>query len=325
MEERSSADLNQILHQEAELLGSTTLQRIHVDLDLQEGLPPILADANAISNAIMNLCINAADAMPDGGTITIQSRCVDRECLISIRDTGMGMSPETIRRIREPFFTTKPQGKGTGLGLSIVLGIVESHGGTMDIESKPGRGTCVTLRFPVQAHVEPERPCLESTVHGCPPRRILLVDDDDIVRETTQEMLQLAGHAVTACTGGHSALSQLTNGLEVDLVMLDMNMPQMSGEETLRRLRTLRPELEVIIATGYTHADLKGLMASDPHLHVITKPYSIHECQRLMASLTRPCLTGPCLAANALGSAAKPMAEQPFPGRPEWPLRPGEP
>ncbi len=286
MEARSAADLNQILRQEAELLGSTTLQRIHVELDLQEGLPPILADANAISNAIMNLCINAADAMPNGGTITIQSRCSDGTCRVSIRDTGVGMGPDIIRRIREPFFTTKPQGKGTGLGLSIVLGIVESHGGTLDIESKPGHGTCATLRFPVPAQVEPASPRTGFADLEYPPRRILLVDDDDIVRETAQEMLLLAGHTVTACVGGQSALAQLAHGLEVDLVILDMNMPQMSGEETLRRLRTLRPQLEVIIATGYTNADMKGMMASDPHLHMIAKPYSIHECQRLMGSLT---------------------------------------
>jgi len=280
--DRVPIDINNLLRQEADLLASTTLRKIEVALDLNEYLPPVLGDPNAIANAVINLCVNASDAMPLGGTLTLRSRRENDRARISICDTGLGMEPEVLERAMEPFFSTKPQDKGTGLGLSIVLGIIEAHGGTMDIQSQPGKGTCVEFYLPLMETWSPpdsETPPTETTFVL---QQILLVDDDEIVRETTAAMLEALGHHVIPCAGGRSALRRLKEGLEADLVILDMNMPGMGGEEVLRHLREIRPTQKVLIATGFTDADLKTLASHDPHLELITKPYSMDEIQRVL-------------------------------------------
>lgn len=285
--ETCPVDLNAIVRAEEALLNRTTLQKVEVILELTEPLPSILGDPHALGNALMNLCLNALDAMPEGGILRVGTSRVGRDIVeLSVADTGLGMAPEVVEHALEPFFTTKPVGKGTGLGLSVVYGTVKSHGGQVEITSTPGQGTRITLRFPVlpdQAGAE-ARP---AVLNLSPARSlsILLVDDDALVRGTVPEMLSVLGHHAETAAGGPEALERLQAGLQVDLVILDLNMPGMGGLETLQHLRRIRPELPVLIASGYKDATVDQVLARFDRVEVLMKPYSLEECQAVLGRL----------------------------------------
>lgn len=286
--ERVPLDLNALIRQEAELLASTTLRKIDLELDLGDPLPAILGDPNALANVLMNLCVNAADAMPHGGKLTLRTRQEGDQVKVAVCDSGTGMEPQVLARATEPFFSTKPQERGNGLGLSIVLGIIEAHEGTLDLQSVPGQGTCASFALPHLNAPYQKPPEDDAKPVDLAPQRVLLVDDDDVVRETAAGLLSSLGHQVIPCSGGRNALKRLQEGLAVDLVVLDMNMPGMSGEEVLRRLRESRPSLPVLIATGFTDVDVRTLLAQDAALGLIAKPYSMEELQTAMARIKPP-------------------------------------
>jgi CheY-like chemotaxis protein len=197
----------------------------------------------------------------------------------------------------EPFFTTKPLGKGTGLGLAMVYGTMMSHRGTLELDSEPGRGTEVTLTFPPPAQdgARPEDARPEAGAQARPASealRILLVDDDDLIRASVAPLLQILGHEAHTAEGGLEALEALEAGLQVDLVILDMNMPVMNGAQTLPRLLALRPGLTVLMATGYTDEDFLSLLAGRPNVHAIRKPFSLDELQAKLAQLRASGLLG---------------------------------
>jgi PAS domain S-box-containing protein len=163
VQETETMDLNELVRQEARLLASTTLRRIDLKLELEPNLPMLTASGTALSTALMNLCVNALDAMPDGGALTLRTaRRGDQHLLLAVEDTGTGMTPEVLSRAIEPFFTTKPQGKGTGLGLSRVYGAVQAHGGTLAIESQPGRGTRILVTLPLAPKDRAQPPAVPS-------------------------------------------------------------------------------------------------------------------------------------------------------------------
>jgi len=227
----------------------------------------------------MNLCVNALDAMPDHGTLTLSSRNLGQGFVeVAVQDNGHGMSPEVLARALEPFFTTKPIGKGTGLGLSQVYGTVKAHGGTLDIQSKPGVGTRVSMAFPsvqVFANLK-DRTDLWSLGAGR-PLSVLLVDDEELVRGTVLSLLDVLGHHAQAASSGIEALRRLDAGMEVDVVMLDINMPGMDGVETLSRLRGMRPELKVLFATGHADERIPSILDRFPAVHILKKPFDIAE------------------------------------------------
>nr|WP_275976309.1 PAS domain-containing protein [Geothrix alkalitolerans] len=270
-------DLNEVVRKEAALLQRTTLQKVGVELALAEGLPLVMGDPSAISNALMNLCVNALDAMPEGGRLRLATRSgTGGTAELVVEDSGHGMAPEVLARALEPFFTTKPAGKGTGLGLALVYGVMKAHGGRVDLRSTPGQGTEITLVFPTyQADLPFEV--------GIPPAdeargrrlRILLVDDDELVRGTVPVMLEALGHEVLATAGGAQALDRLEAGYVPDLVILDLSMPGMDGEETLRRLRVLRPDLPVLLATGYRDERGDRILEQGAHVGLILKPFTL--------------------------------------------------
>ena len=270
-------DLNEVVRKEAELLSRTTLQRVEVELALEEGLPKVLGDSSSISNALMNLCVNALDAMPGGGRLTLATqRGAEGQVHLAVTDTGQGMLPEVLQRAMEPFFTTKPVGKGTGLGLALVYGVMKSHGGRVEIASEVDRGTEIVLSFPGLAATPP------SAVEANPPRtgktsrlEILLVDDDDLIRSTVPAMLESIGHQVVALSGGVEALRRLQSGLDPDLVILDLSMPGMDGEETLERLRLLKPDVPVLLATGYRDERHERILGRFSGVEVIMKPFTL--------------------------------------------------
>jgi CheY-like chemotaxis protein len=253
--------------------------RISLRLDLPEGLPPARIDANQLELAILNLAINARDAMPDGGTIEIkvsEHQAKKDPALqpgtylkVSVIDTGSGMTPDILKRAIEPFFSSKPLGKGTGLGLSMVHGLVVQLGGTLQLSSAVGKGTTATMVLPVATSMpKAESPALpaqkvkRSAV-------ILFVDDDPLIALSTTEMLEDLGHRVIGASSGRHALDILKSEQPLDLMMTDHVMPGMTGLELAAASREVRPALPILLATGYAELP-EGAQLDLPRL---AKPY----------------------------------------------------
>ncbi|HLO68821.1 MAG TPA: PAS domain S-box protein [Holophaga sp.] len=289
MEEAEHFDLNEVVRREAELLSSTTLQKVRLELDLAPDLPRLVGSSAAIATALMNLCVNAMDAMPDGGRLALRTRPAGGDSVeLVVEDDGQGMPPEVASRAMEPFFTTKPSGKGTGLGLSMVFGTVQAHGGNCEIQSRPGQGTRVRVVLPVAAAGPgpgAEPPGRDEGAGSGASLRILLVDDDPLVRTSVPEMLSLQGHRVTPVPGGREALAALEAEGNWDLVVLDLNMPGMDGLETLTRLRGLAPLLPVLLTTGFLGERASDRLSELGPVSVLLKPYSAEEIRRATESL----------------------------------------
>jgi len=286
--EERELDMNAILREEVELLERTTLAKIRLEMDLASDLRPILGDASALTNAFMNLCVNAVDAMPDNGTLTLRTRNVDTDWIeVLVEDTGTGMPREVLEKAMDPFFTTKGVGKGTGLGLSMVYSTVKAHRGQIEIQSEPGQGTRVRMRFPAcEPLVRPSEPAVEpptATAHGM--LDVLLVDDDELIQSTLQEVLGILGHSVTAALSGEEALAKLEAGFQPDAVILDMNMPGLGGAGTLPRLRALRPTLPVLLATGRADEAALDLIQAHQHVTLMSKPFSMKELKQHLERL----------------------------------------
>ena len=263
-------------------LGST----IEIAVELEDGLPAIRTDANQLDLALLNIALNARDAMPDGGRLqiavrrengkdgSIRSLNAGEYVCIAVTDTGIGMDEATLRRASEPFFTTKELGKGTGLGLSMVYGVAAQSQGTLCLASQVGVGTTVELYFPVvePGAAEPPPPAsLDITVRSrsC---NVLLVDDDPKVADTTASMLQCLGHQVLVASSGTEALKILQGDSTIDLVITDHAMPHMTGSELADQIRGIR-NLPIILATGYT--ELPGPEKSG--LPRLCKPYCLED------------------------------------------------
>ena len=278
-------DLNALVREEVAILERTTLQKVRLAMDLAEDLRVVKGDPAALSHALMNLCVNAVDAMPEGGDLTLRTRNDgDASVLLEVADTGYGMPAEVQEKALDPFFTTKPQGKGTGLGLSIVYGAVKAHHGDLRIQSAPGQGTTVRLRLPACEQAR-EAPRSEMRLPvAARPLRVLVVDDDELVQDSTRQILKVLGHTPTIAGGGEEALGKFEAGLEVDLVLLDLNMPGMDGAETLDRIRALHPELPVLLATGRADQQALDLVHRVPRVTLLPKPYSMKDLRALLAS-----------------------------------------
>ncbi|MBU3077568.1 response regulator [Sphingomonas quercus] len=274
------------------LLAHTLGGRVELAWKLADDAYAVFADYGQLELAIMNLVINARDAMPDGGTVTVDVHnhvvetrqdvagvhlAAGRYVILSVSDTGCGIAPERIEQVMEPFFTTKPVGKGTGLGLSMVYGFVKQSGGAIRLTSALGVGTCVELWLPAAA-AEALAPAAEPAVPVAVEEaarsnlRILLVDDHDGARAATAAMLQDLGHHVSEACEGSAALELFREQPEAfDVVLSDYAMPRMSGAEVVRELRLLRPALPAIIITGYAEPNADLMRGQVP---VLVKPFS---------------------------------------------------
>ena len=283
LHEPAVMDLIALVRRELDLLIRTSRQRFIFEVQLAKDLPPIMGEATTLGSAFMNLCVNAFDAMPQGGTLWIRTFRLDGRVMLQVQDTGEGIPQEILPRVTEPFFTTKAAGRGTGLGLAMVYGTAKAHGGTLDILSEVGQGTCITLGFPSVA-LDSAAKDLALSTEPSPKHslRILLVDDDDLIRSTLPPMLEQLGHLVDVASSGLEALRRLSGGLEADLVILDHHMPGLSGAETLPRILQLRPGARIILATGFLDTDLKILLADFPAVLTLPKPFSVAELQRVL-------------------------------------------
>ena len=286
--ERRELDLNGIVRAVAGLLERTTLARINLALDLAPELHPIHGDESALVHAVMNLCVNALDAMEAGGTLTLATRAVGPDQVgLEVRDTGSGMARDVLERALDPFYTTKEVGKGTGLGLSMVFTTVKAHGGQLHIQSEPGQGTTVTLLFPARA-ADLKTQAAAAIPRPEPASRalaVLLVDDDDLIQKSTRILVEALGHQVSGAASGEEAMAMLEQGLRPDVVILDMNMPGYGGKGTLPRLRALCPDLPVLLATGRADQEALELVAAHPRVTLMAKPYSLQELQGQLRKL----------------------------------------
>jgi PAS domain S-box-containing protein len=260
-------DLNALLLGMQDLLDRTLGPQVISVLELPENITAAKLDVNQIELVILNLTINARDAMPNGGTITISldTNCAEIPTLlpmgmyarIRVADTGVGMNAETLKRAADPFFSTKAIGKGTGLGLSMVQGVVAQLGGSLELFSKVGKGTVATIWLPIINNSEIEaRPAVSAANAPSLSRTatILVVDDDMLISMATVEMLEDLGHTVLEANSGSAALQILDSGKSIDLMMTDHAMPGMTGMELAEKVRSKWPDLPILLATGY--ADL---------------------------------------------------------------------
>jgi signal transduction histidine kinase len=273
----SPLDLGAVLPTITEGLKALLGAQHALQVDIAPGLPSIAVDALELEIALTNLVTNARDAMPDGGRVEILAATPPEaggHVDLQVRDRGTGMSPELVERAFEPFFTTKDFGKGTGLGLPQVRGFVSASGGSVSVESQPGRGTVVTMRFPVQA---PPRPAATVAL----PATVLLVDDNDDVREASAQLLSAAGCLVRQAASAEAALALLAGDFAPDLLLTDIVMPgELDGLALARRARALRPAMAIVLVTGYSDA----LASARTHgLPVVRKPYDLATLHKALA------------------------------------------
>ncbi len=258
-------------------------QSLGPDTVLEYDLDPVsywvLSDESQLETAILNLCINARDAMPEGGTLSITATPTAKDNMIDIivADTGVGMTPDVLERAMEPFFTTKTAGSGTGLGLAQVFGAVQQSGGAVRIDSQPGRGTQVRMTLPAaEPPPEPEAAPVR-TLHAAPSpsrSRVLVVDDEPGVRDIIAETLRSAGYGVSEAPDPATAL-RLVGADSINLLLTDFAMPGMNGTELARRALDLDPDLRVLIVSG--HADIEAVAAIKADAPLLQKPFSADE------------------------------------------------
>ncbi len=260
-------DLNDTLRDLAEMLHRVLGEDIALRLDLCPSVGRIDADPSQLSQIILNLAINARDAMPQGGQLTLGTGCsgpevedpacrrvgLERYATITITDTGVGMSPEVLAHIFEPFYTTKEPGKGSGLGLSTVYGIVRQSGGQIEVESRPGRGATFRIHLPVASgEASPRAPRAPVEAVGSRKERVLLVEDNDLVRGILVEALESHGHQVSTAASAEEALEQIEGqGLDFEVLVTDVVLAGIHGPALAERLRKLRPGRPVVFMTGY--------------------------------------------------------------------------
>ena len=282
-----SVSLNHLVQEEARLLERTIPANISIQLDLDPGVGTILGDPDALSLVLMNLCVNAVDAMPGGGRLALCTRPQpDGHVLLTVTDTGTGMSPETLERAIDPFFTTKPQGKGTGLGLSLAYSTVKAHRGELSIQSRLGQGTSVLLRFKGTNPTEgPATHQDTATTPSVSSMKVLLVDDDELIQSSVAAQLEAMGHAATVTSSGEQAMEQLGKGYRPDVIILDMNMPGWGGARTLPRLRASLPEVPILLSTGRADQRALDVARAIPGVTILAKPFSFRELQATFAAI----------------------------------------
>ena len=288
--------VNDIIEETLRLFERSTDKTILIEKKLTDEVSIIHGDDGQLLQAFLNLLINARDAMPDGGTITIQSKHKQVEedttttpeirkglyVAVSIADTGVGIDKETQQHIFEPFFTTKDLGKGTGLGLSVVYGVVNSHNGFITVQSDPGHGAEFTTYFPIVTEVKIFQQQVRPSKPERGTERVLVIDDEKDVAEIICGMLDSLGYQVTHVNSGQKAINLYKKKKRFDVVVLDLNMPKMSGKETFIKLKQIDPNIRVVISTGYGDRVIDASLGKTAGDTFLQKPYQIEELSKIM-------------------------------------------
>ncbi len=283
-------NINDSVREMQRLFAETFPKTMQLVCNIAEDLPQINGDHNQIHQSLLNLCVNARDAMSGTGTVTISTRAVSGESLaaqfpnaifpryvvLEVGDNGTGMDGETLKHIFEPFFTTKEQGKGTGLGLAVVFGIMEKHDGFIDVSSQTGAGTTMYLYFPVKISAEESvtRDSAEQESAGG-KETILLVEDEEMLRELAVDILTSKGYGVVTASDGEEAVHVFEcNSRDVSLVLSDLGLPKLGGKEVLKRIRHLDSSIKFIVASGYLDPKEKSDLLRCGVSDIISKPYT---------------------------------------------------
>jgi len=282
-----SVDAGRLLAGMSDLLTRSITETIAIQVIAAPDLWMVEADPHQLENVILNLAVNARDAMPDGGALTIAARNATimsgaahdvppgAYVAISVQDTGSGMSPETVAQVFDPFFTTKEVGKGTGLGLSMVYGFVKQSGGYVYIDTGLGAGTTVTLYLPRTIDVSAEVPEAASAIgQGIPTETVLIVEDDEDVRDYTVGIVRELGYRVIEAKDGPSALRLFSERPDISLLLTDVVMPKMSGSELAASARQRHPGLKVLYTSGYTRDAIMQDGKLEPGVHLLPKPFT---------------------------------------------------
>jgi CheY-like chemotaxis protein len=281
----------------------------HIEMKTSLGASPdkVLADPNQIHQCLMNLTVNARDAMPAGGQLMIETgnvevaqhefppgsnRAPGPHVRLTVRDTGVGMDEATSQHIFEPFFTTKEKGRGTGLGLSTVYGIVSQWQGFLRVRSEPGKGSEFSIYLPLDLSVnaQPNASAAEAEAPRVVSETVLVVEDQDIVREFVVESLRMHGYEVLEARNGADALKIVqSNRAGIDLMMTDVLMPGMRGQELAARARAVCPSMKVLFMTGYADGSIEGIEGpGDAKAEVLMKPFSAEALEARVRDLLHP-------------------------------------
>lgn len=289
--------LNDVIKEVVSLTSETFPKTVTVSMKLADNLPTILADSTQIQQVFLNLCVNARDAMPEGGTLSLSMRLITGEkvharfpeakaseyVLVEVSDTGTGMDEATRNRIFEPFFTTKELGKGTGLGLAVAFGIIHIHKGFIDVSSELGHGTTFSIYFPVNLEeLEPfeiTKEMLGDTEGGT--ETILLVEDEEMLRSLTMMVLKGKGYNVVTASDGEEAVRMfMLRQNDIALVLSDMGLPKLNGYDVLKELKRIKPAVKFIIASGYIEPAEKSEILKSGARAIIQKPFVPNEMLR---------------------------------------------
>jgi len=290
----SSVDLNAIVRELERMLQATFPKTINFELELEPDLPLVTADKSQLHQVLLNLCVNARDAMPSGGTLTLHTSVTpgadltemfsgvtaETYACVRVRDTGTGMTRQVKAHIFEPFFSTKERGKGTGLGLSVVYGVVNNHRGFVQVESEPGSGTSFIVYLPLKhAAAEPDRDQAgDGADRANIPQTILLVEDEEMLRDLGVSILESEGFRVLAAKDGVEAVELFeSHSAEIGLVVCDLGLPRLGGREAFLRMKANRPDVRAIVASGYLEPTIRSEMLKAGVIDTIQKPYDFND------------------------------------------------
>jgi PAS domain S-box-containing protein len=297
-----STDINSLIVEMTTLFGETFPKTINISTNLQDGIPSIVADVTQLHQVLLNLCVNARDAMPAGGNISIATFALDvaavrakfpkataqKYVAIIVSDTGIGMDEKTRRKIFDPFFTTKEPGKGTGLGLALVHSIVDNHHGMIEVDSEPGKGTVFHLYLPIEAAVEEperhERPFQADASGGT--ETVLLIEDEAFLFDMVRTVLVDKGYAVLLARDGEEGIGMFARHHgEIAAVIMDLGLPMLRGDEVASRIKALDPEAGIIIMSGYFDPGIRADLERIGVNRFIQKPFTFPELTGSLRSL----------------------------------------
>ena len=282
--------LNEVIAGVEQLLHRTLGEHVELAAELAADLSCVLADPGQIEQVLVNLAVNARDAMPGGGKLTVQTADVQVDeayaapradlrpgwyASMKVSDTGTGIPKDIVNRVFEPFFTTKPQGEGTGLGLATSYGIITQAGGTIRIYSEPGLGTTINVLLPATGHAAPAQPPPPAPPRSGAGQVVLIVEDETALHEVARRILDRNGYHVLTAASGPEAIDLVTSHPgRIDLLLTDVIMPQMMGKEVAKRIRAHRPDVRVLYMSGYTQGMLSAQGVLEPGVNLIEKPFS---------------------------------------------------
>ena len=301
---QSIVDIHQIINETISMLEHTVSKNININQILKANPSSIKGDSSQILNSLLNLAINASDAMPDGGQLTFSTTVLALDAQycqqnfgelfpgeyleVTVSDTGTGITQELQGHIFEPFFTTKPRGKGTGMGLAAVYGIIKNHNGNITVESTPGKGTTFKIHFPISVETTEEEktipaPSKKSTGNKI---KIMLVDDEKLFRNLAKDLLKKLNYKMKICQNGKEAVEYYNKSWkQVDLVVLDMVMPGLSGKETFIALRKINPNIKALLASGYSIDGEAQEILEEGVLGFVHKPFTIQELEKAITDV----------------------------------------